>query len=113
MDDEDHKLKPAYLLGRIEALQHIIECVARELPERAMHHVSHFALDYQRDVDREARSRDTNEWKDRASGVYDTCVEVANTIDARLGDHHSGGALRTIQPAPIPKEQQIYPDLDW
>jgi len=112
-DLEEHQLRPAYLAGVLEALRGTLEAVVTQLPERAMVIVDNHVKRLSEDAEKEARERQTDLLRDRASGIYDTVESLREAVYIALSDLEEGAVIRTVQPYPIAPSDMLYPDKGY
>ena len=101
MHDEGPKT-PAYLEGRLDALQRILESTIVQLPELAMRSVLDEAMRHARDLEKEARTRDNDAVRDRSEAAYEAAYSLEEAIESQIAELESGDRLRTVQPATPP-----------
>lgn len=110
-DTEEPILSPAYFAGKLEALETLLYAACSELPPRAMYHIRLKAQELCRDAD---DNRDRNDiWRDHASGMWEIANRFDEALEMQSDEIEEGARVRTVQPAPIPKIDQAFPDKGW
>ncbi|EHK56839.1 hypothetical protein [Allomesorhizobium alhagi] len=111
LDNEEPRLRPAYLAGRLQALEALLLAACSELPERAMHHIARAADDIRREA--EANRERSDIWRDRADGMWEVAVQLDEALSCQIEELGEGARVRTVQPAPIHPDEQLFPDKGW
>lgn len=109
--EEDLMLSPAFLAGKLEALEMLLLAACSELPPRAMHHIRMAATELRQDAESNRERNDI--WRDRAAGIWGVANRLDETLEMRSDEIDEGARIRTVQPAPIDKVDQAFPKKGW
>jgi hypothetical protein len=109
--EEELILSPAFLAGKLDALEAILLAACSELPPRAMHHIRSEAAELRNEAERNRERNDI--WRDRAAGIWGVANRFDETLAMRSDEIDEGARIRTVQPAPIDKVDQAYPKKGW
>ncbi len=112
-EKEIYERSVAQLCGEIDALHGIIIAIASEMPERATYHIAQHAEWWRQQVDADAKSRPNDLRRDYADSYWKTCKSIHDALDEKRTELEDGAIVRTIQPAPIPSEEQLFPKKGW
>ncbi|HEV2502361.1 MAG TPA: hypothetical protein VGV39_04765 [Mesorhizobium sp.] len=112
-EKEEYERTIARLCGEVDAMRAILLSIAEILPERAMHHIAHQAATLRTGTDKAARNNPNDKRRDYAAGVWDFVAETEVLMEMRIDELENGARIRMLQPAPIPKAEQIFPEKGW
>ena len=97
-DIDEFEMRPAYLLGKVEALQLALSATLAQLPEAAMRSVAQ-ELSFESRHTREQAEETQNDIRtDYANGVYAVAAGIEAVVEEQIEVLAAGAVERTVQP---------------